>query len=129
MRKTIAIFVALAFATVSLPAFAAGPHQHAKKYIPSLTDLVTAYATQISSLGTATITTALSKIATPSTTFDAAGWSTKIAAANGTPTFIQTVVDAVNAAIAAHQAAVGPGYVVVTQSFIDAAMAAKQATR
>jgi len=41
---------------------------------------------------------------------------------------ISTSVDAVNAAIAAHQAAVGPGYVTGSATFYKQAMAAKMAT-
>jgi len=126
MRKMIATIAVLAFAATSLPALAA-PHK-AYEQIPSITDLVTQYAVQISTASPLLITTALTQIASPAT-FDAAGWTTKIEAAIGTPTFIQTVVDAVNAAIAARQAAAGLGYVTVNQDFINAANAAHPATR
>ena len=126
MRKTIATIAALAFATAALPAFAAS--HHVQKEIPSITEIVTQYAVQISTAGSTVITAALTMIASPAT-FDAAGWSTKIAAANGTPTFVQTVVDAVNAAIAARQAAHGPDYVTVSPAFYAAAKAANPATR
>jgi len=44
MRKTIVLAAALAFAaTAAVPAFAGT--QHAKKQIPSITDIVTQYAT------------------------------------------------------------------------------------
>jgi hypothetical protein len=129
MRKTIVTIAALALAIASLPALAAG---HAAKrheiQIPSVADLVTQYAVQISAAAPTTIAAALTSIAAPAT-FDAAGWTTKIAAANGTPSFVQTVVDAVNAAIAARQAAAGKGYVTVGADFIAAAKAANPATR
>jgi len=126
MRKMIATIAVLAFAATSLPALAA-PHK-AYEQIPSITDLVTQYAVQISTASPLLLTAALKVVASPAT-FDAAGWTTKIEAAIGTPTFIQTVVDAVNAAIAARQAAAGQGYVTVTQDFINAANAAHPATR
>ena len=127
MRKTIATIAALAFAAASLPALAAG-HDRKHQQFPSITELVTQYAVQISTATPTQISAALTQIAAPAT-FDAAGWTTKITAAVGTPTFIQTVVDAANAAIAARQAAAGQGYVTVTQSFINAAKAADPATR
>ena len=126
MRKTIITLAVLAFAATSLPALAAP--QKAYQQIPSITDLVTAYAVQISTASPLLLTAAL-KVVAGSATFDAAGWTTKIEAAIGTPTFVQTVVDAVNAAIAARQAAAGQGYVTVTQDFINAANAAHPATR
>jgi hypothetical protein len=129
MRKTIITLAVLAFAATSLPALAAGHDRKHQPQFPSITDLVTDYAVQISTASPLLITVALKVVAAPATTFDAAGWTTKIEAAVGTPTFIQTVVDAVNAAIAARQAAAGPGFVTVTQDFINAARAANPATR
>jgi hypothetical protein len=127
MRKTIITFAALALAAASLPALAAS-HQKMEKQFPSITELVTQYAVQISAASPLLITAGLTQIASPAT-FDAAGWTTKIQAAVGTSAFIQTVVDAVNAAIAARQAAVGPGYVTVGQDFYAAALAARKAAR
>jgi hypothetical protein len=127
MRKTIITFAALALAAASLPALAAS-HQKMEKQFPSITDLVTDYAVQISSASPLLITAALKVIASPAT-FDAAGWTTKIQAAVGTSAFIQTVVDAVNAAIAAREAKIGGGFVWVDQNFINAAKAANPATR
>jgi hypothetical protein len=133
MRKPIAMLAALALTTASLPALAAGgASSHAAKkheiQIPSITDLVTQYAVQISTATPTTIAAALTVIASPAT-FDAASWTTKIQAAVGTPSFVQTVVDAVNAAIAARLAAAGKGYVTVGADFIAAAKAANPATK
>jgi cytochrome c551/c552 len=126
MRRTIALATALALASASLPAFAGAPQ---KKYVPSYDDLIAAYAAQIAALPATTITTALALLAAPSTSFNAAGATTTIEAAVGTAAFVPTVITEVNAAIAAHQAAVGPGYVTVSQSFYDAALAAKLAKK
>jgi hypothetical protein len=123
----IATLAVLAFAATSLPALAAS-HQKMEKQFPSITELVTQYAVQISSASPTLISTALTQIASPAT-FDAAGWTTKIEAAVGTSTFIQTVVDAVNAAIAAREAKIGSGFTWVDQNFINAAKAANPATR
>ena len=125
MRKTIAILAALALASSALPAFAASHDAKShKKQVASVSDLVTQYATQIAGATSTQITLALSAIAAPSTTFDAAGWAAKITPLTGSA-LIATTVDAVNAAIAAHQAAVGSNYVVMTKSFYDQALAAK----
>jgi hypothetical protein len=126
MRKTIITLAALAFAATSLPALAA-PHK-AYEQIPSITDLVTDYAVQISTASPLLLTAAL-KVVAGSATFDAAGWTTKIEAAVGTPTFTNPLVAAVYAPIAARQAAAGLGYVTVNQDFINAANAAHPATR
>jgi hypothetical protein len=128
MRKMIATLAVLAIAAASLPALAAGHDRKHQPQFPSISELVTQYAVQISAATPTQISTALTLVASPAT-FDAAGWTTKIQAAVGTSAFIQTVVDAVNAAIAARQAAVGPGYVTVGQDFYAAALAARKAAR
>jgi hypothetical protein len=126
MRKMIVTIAALAFAAVSLPALASD-HKMQKQF-PSVADLVTQYAAQISAATPTQISAALTQIAAPAT-FDAAGWTTKIQAANGTAAFIPTVIDAANAAIAARLAAVGKGYVTVGPDFYAAARAANKAAR
>jgi len=125
MRKTIAIALALALASTSLPAFASGRGAVTHKKQPkSLTELITEYAGTIAGAPPAIVTAALTLIASPGT-FNAAAATAAIEGAVGTSAFVATTVAQVQAAIDARKAAIGIGYVTATPEFWAAAKAAK----
>ena len=124
MRKTIAIALALALASTSLPAFASRGAVTHKKQPKSLTELVTEYTAVIAAATPTQVTAALTIIASPGT-FDAAAGTATIEASLGTSAFVPTTVSVVQAAIDARKAAIGQGYILATPSFWAAAKAAK----